>query len=562
LSVDFAMTIKIVDLFAGPGGLGEGFSMLSDGEAFKILVSAEMESTAHSTLRLRSFFRLIRHDKRALSRYYEFCNNPNVDKAYDEHSNAAWDKAGKEARQLKLGDPSDNKVLDDILDEMLRPDDKWVLIGGPPCQAYSLVGRNRNSGTLTYRPEDDHRFFLYREYFRIVQERRPPIFVMENVEGILSAKVGGEKIFPKILRELSAPGSSADSTGDRLGYRIHSLVSETVFEHGMNVDSIDLRNFIVKTDELGIPQARNRVILLGVRTDIEAKYDRLSALPNADLVHVEDVIGDLPPLRSTLTKEEDSASKWSATVKKELTALARDARRLGKDLLANHLAAAAADVRQDLTSGALRYPRDVGTSPMTKMADWYLDPNLSVWLNHDARGHMASDLRRYGYAATYAEVFQRSPKGHAQFDLAGLAPSHKNWKSGKFTDRFHVQRRGAPSRTVTSHISKDGHSFIHYDPTQCRSLTVREAARLQTFPDNYFFQGNRTEQFHQVGNAVPPRLGNMIAKIVRNILEPVSAGVTADPGFDVKISPAGISSSDCRSTHLTCSGATDGVPHL
>ena len=515
------MTIKIVDLFAGPGGLGEGFSTLSDGQAFKIQVSAEMEATAHSTLRLRSFFRMIRHDERALARYYEFCNSPNVTQAYDEYSLAAWNEAGNEARQLKLGDTDDNRILDEILDKTLHREDKWVLIGGPPCQAYSLVGRNRNSGTLTYRAESDPRFFLYREYFRVVQERRPAVFVMENVEGILSAKVGGEKIFPTILRELSAPGNTPDTLGERLGYRIHSLVSETFFEHGMDVDAIDLRDFIVKTDQFGIPQARHRVILLGVRTDIVARFERLTALAEEDLVTVEDVIHDLPPLRSTLTKQEDSPEKWSQAVRKELTALAADARRQGKDMLASNLDRSAADVRSNLSSGSLRHPRDKAATLMPQMADWYLDPNLSVWLNHDARGHMVSDLRRYGYAAVYAEVFQRSPKGHAQFDLAGLAPDHKNWKSGKFTDRFHVQRRGAPSRTVTSHISKDGHSFIHYDPTQCRSLTVREAARLQTFPDNYFFQGNRTEQFHQGGNAVPPKLGNMIAEIVRAILEPM-----------------------------------------
>lgn len=116
---------------------------------------------------------------------------------------------------------------------------------------------------------------------------------------------------------------------------------------------------------------------------------------------------------------------------------------------------------------------------------------------------MESDLRRYIYAAEYAELYEDSPKGHHDFNLPGLEPAHKNWKTGKFSDRFRVQRRGIPSTTITSHIAKDGHYFIHYDPRQCRSLTVREAARLQTFPDNYFFLGNRTQQFHQVGNAVP-----------------------------------------------------------
>ena len=134
---------------------------------------------------------------------------------------------------------------------------------------------------------------------------------------------------------------------------------------------------------------------------------------------------------------------------------------------------------------------------------------------------MRSDLHRYLFASSFASANGRSVN-LGDFPDA-LLPAHRNVHDGlqndHFSDRFRVQVRDRASTTITSHISKDGHYFIHYDPAQCRSLTVREAARLQTFPDSYNFEGNRTSQYHQVGNAVPPLLSMQVAEIVQDILK-------------------------------------------
>jgi DNA (cytosine-5)-methyltransferase 1 len=157
------------------------------------------------------------------------------------------------------------------------------------------------------------------------------------------------------------------------------------------------------------------------------------------------------------------------------------------------------------------------TTSNDELLQWIERPELRAIAQHETRGHMASDLGRYLFAAVFGTVRGYSPKA-ADFPLV-LSPDHRNWHSGVFNDRFRVQLADEASTTVTSHISKDGHYFIHPDPIQCRSLTVREAARLQTFPDDYLFMGNRTRQYVQVGNAVPPFLARQIAELVLSALK-------------------------------------------
>src|ERR1039458_5781709 len=214
-------SIPVVDLFAGPGGLGEGFSSVGKGNTFRILVSAEMEKSAHQTLMLRSYYRILkRQGGRALDSYYRFCNGA-TETPWDDKTIKAWGQADHEARQITLGTVAGNQELNTILDKArLGPAKPWVLIGGPPCQAYSLVGRSRNRGKVNYRAEDDQRHYLYREYLRIIQKYQPAVFVMENVKGILSSKVDGQKIFHTILRDLSDPDFAVGKKSGR-GYRIH-----------------------------------------------------------------------------------------------------------------------------------------------------------------------------------------------------------------------------------------------------------------------------------------------------------------------------------------------------
>jgi DNA (cytosine-5)-methyltransferase 1 len=389
-----------------------------------------------------------------------------------------------------------------------------VLIGGPPCQAYSLVGRSRNRGNADYRPEEDHRHFLYREYLRIIQKYRPAIFVMENVKGILSASINDEQIFHTILGDLVDPDRALGKVSSHPGYRIHSISHDVVFDRTSDVSQIDPQEFVVRAEDYGIPQARHRVILLGIREDFHTTQVKPLTREVAR-TSVKQALAGLPARRSRLTKQVDSDDSWGAVVRSHFAELAQAAYDQNEQALALAFAKHEKQISSKLQIGSLRAPGYSAVHDGTPLKKWYTDPKLSVWLNHETRGHMSSDLLRYAFASAYAEVNKRSPKGHEQFILLEkLKPEHANWETGKFSDRFRVQLYNTPATTVTSHISKDGHYFIHPDPSQCRSLTVREAARLQTFPDNYFFQGNRTQQYHQVGNAVPPLLARQIAETV------------------------------------------------
>lgn len=517
--------IPVIDIFAGPGGLGEGFCSLLDNErkrAFKIALSIEKDYHAHMTLTLRSFFRQFQPGQ-VPEDYYEFvCGNITLDELYKRHPKQAA-MAAKESWNVTLGEAKEavsNREVDQRIREALNGEKNWLLIGGPPCQAYSVVGRSRRQEKILDEQKDE-RVGLYKQYLRILAIHNPAVFVMENVKGLLSAETKKSPVFTKILQDLSDPVcayvSDSRNNGIELncpGYKIYSL---TIAAEKFDKDGNPIyrqKDFVIRAEKHGVPQTRHRVILLGIRRDINFVP---GIIGNMNEVGISKVLSSLPRLRSGISRQKDDSDMW----KKAIEGINKRGILSGIDNeVKSKIHKQIANLRvPHWGKGAEFIPcEDAG---ITYRPDWYIDRRLGGVCNHESRGHMESDLRRYFFVSCFGSVKRKSPKlGDFPFSLL---PNHENVHEGidekKFADRFRVQLSNKPSKTITSHISKDGHYYIHYDPSQCRSFTVREAARIQTFPDNYYFCGPRTAQFSQVGNAVPPLLANKIAEIVFPIFE-------------------------------------------
>ena len=513
---------SIIDLFAGPGGLGEGFSAFTTQEKsrpFRIGLSIEKDYYAHKTLQLRSFFRQFEQDK-VPEDYYSYLRGNFDFSLLKERYPVEMHQAMNEAWLAELG-TVDPQIVDERIIKALKGTKRWVLIGGPPCQAYSLVGRSRNGGT---KPEDA-RLYLYRKYLRIIAEHSPPVFIMENVKGLLSSRINNELIFDKILSDLRRPCAAIKNSVGKISfcaadneYNLFSLVNESS-ETASGWKDLDPRDFIIKSEEYGIPQARHRVIILGIRKDLSPTG--ADVLTPSSPIDVKTVLAGLPSLRSGLSKTKDGDDAWKNAIQtilqlKTVTCYSDDS---GSQVLQK-----IQEIANNLRAPEAGRGSDFIFTPASQHDDcsrYYIDHRMCGICNHSTRGHMVEDLHRYLFSACYAKVHGRSPTLHS-FPKE-LLPHHSNVEKavqgGHFEDRFRVQVESRPSTTITSHIAKDGHYYIHPDPSQCRSLTVREAARLQTFPDNYFFEGPRTEQYKQVGNAVPPLLARQIAKVVYDVLQ-------------------------------------------
>lgn len=511
-------TFGVVDLFAGPGGLGEGFASLVENGSYPyhIGISVEREQSAHATLRLRAFLRqYVREHGNLPWQYIEFHagvlgEEPDW-KAIDEE---CWKIAEGEAQCLTLGSPNAAVTIDSAIDRLRAEHGETVLIGGPPCQAYSLVGRARSRGKKDYRPEEDERHFLFREYIRVLDRLRPAVFVMENVKGMLSSTVQQRRVFEMLMDDLSSLGGRGQS--------LYELRAIRMASDGIRLLPVRKpTDFIVRAEEFGVPQRRHRVIIVGVRADLGARANRARIdFPPKARATVDEAIGNLARLRSGISpKHLDRPSNWRETILGAANMLRALPQFASSPKFEEVLSRVAVGTTHPLRSSRA-LPTDYAASN-DPLRQWLENDELVALAQHDTRGHMTTDLTRYLFVSVFGEVMGRSPKAF-EFPRE-IAPDHRNWESGKFADRFRVQVSGEPSTTVTSHISKDGHYFIHPDPQQCRSLTVREAARLQTFPDDYYFLGNRTQQYVQVGNAVPPYLARQIAQLLFRVLSGAEA---------------------------------------
>ena len=506
------LKINVIDLFAGPGGLGEGFFSYESNAGkfpFQSLCSVEMDQHAYSTLTLRSFYRkIIQNQLDIPDEYYKYIDG-DLPEPCNVKTKKFWVEAQKETINLELGKDleKDLSIFKNIKSHNVKSldDNPTILIGGPPCQAYSLVGRARNKGKKDYIPENDHRHFLYLEYLKIMKLFSPEVFVMENVKGMLSSKINGGEVFNQIIDDL-------ESCGD--GYSLFSLKTGDKFIKGKS----NPRDFILNSEDYGIPQCRHRVIIIGIKKSYK-KLNTIDFLKPQNQVTVESAISNLPAIRSVFSNrskyyKSNTINNWKLNLEENIGKLLLNdlsvPRGLAKELKKS-LKSISKSTLKEKNEGNYSY-----LTVDTEYEKFVFDSNDKKITFHEARPHMDSDLQRYFYCSVYRKV--NGTNSTASSFPNSLAPAHKNWNSGKFVDRFKVQGFDSPSSTITSHISKDGHYFIHPDPYQCRSLTVREAARLQSFPDSYVFMGKRTNQFHQVGNAVPPLLASKIANLVFGLL--------------------------------------------
>ena len=415
------MPLTYIDIFAGAGGLSEGFIR----NGYIPIAHVEMKREACLTLKTRNCYYYLKknHQIEIYKKYLrsEITREELYSKVPSELLNTVIQET-----MCSEGMPNLFSKIDKLMkNQNIKNVD--VLVGGPPCQAYSLVGRARSSTNM----EGDSRNFLYQLYADVLEYYQPTMFVFENVLGLLSAK-GGDYL--KKMKERF----------QEVGY------------------CLDMK--VLTASNYGVLQKRRRVILIGKKHSIQEQFKYPEIIErNAFFVDykVRDLLSDLPPLQPG---EEKNYYQSLPT--------------------------------QYLLDSGIREPDDILT-----------------W--HIARPNREQDRDIYRYVI---KAWDENETRLKYTDLPTELCTHKNRTA--FLDRFKVVAENQhTAQTMVAHISKDGHYFIHPDINQARSLSVREAARIQSFPDNYFFEGGRTAVFLQIGNAVPPLMADAIAVSVKKTLE-------------------------------------------
>lgn len=395
----------VIDLFAGAGGLSEGFAQAG----FVPIAHVEMDKDACNTLRTRCCFHYLRAHNQ-LDIYYKYLKGEITRETLYASVPAEVTNA---VINVEISDKTINDTFDKI--KLLAKGRKIdMIIGGPPCQAYSLLGRHRKT------MEDDPRTLLYLQYGKFLKEFTPKGFVFENVPGLLSAKKGEH------FQNLQA-------YFDGLGYKVHYRM--------------------LNASDYGVLQERHRIIIVGWQKNNDMGYPDIDKI-TTDAV-INDILGDLPLLKAG---EKEMVSSY----KKENNSYLRES-----------------GIRAD--------------------DEKFVTQNITRPVN-------ANDAAIYAYAIKLWNSKQVRVK---YTDLPIELRTQKNEDS--FLDRFKVVNGKGKAHTVVAHLAKDGHYYIHPALSVCRSISVREAARMQSFPDNFYFEGSRSAMFKQIGNAVPPLMAKTIA---------------------------------------------------
>lgn len=412
----------VLDIFAGAGGLSEGFFRTG----YNFISHIEMDKYASMTLETRAIYHALKAN-RMEDIYYDYITGKITREDFLKEGKQFFDMTGIMNNEITAA--NEKAIIKNIEETMKKQEIKKVnvIIGGPPCQAYSLIGRSRVGEEM----KTDPRNYLFRRYLSFIKFFKPDIFMFENVPGIKTARNG--EVYHDFFTGM-----------EDLGYEV--------------------RDKILDAADFSVLQRRKRVIIIGWKKEHGLEYPSFTQVKHD--YTVSSLLEDLPPLKPG---EGDEG------------------------------------------------PQEYSESPTEYLKKSGLRTENDILIQHSARNHNERDREIYRYVMS---VWNNEHRRVRYNELPEHLKTHRNRSS--FEDRFKVVAPDMKyAQTLTAHISKDGHYYIHPDITQARSLTVREAARIQSFPDNFKFEGPRTSQYRQVGNAVPPLMAEKIAVEIEKLLETI-----------------------------------------